>query len=81
MKLDLDKILAESVPEEKIKDPNKCICHNCGYEQEPVDKINCADIICPDCGMPLWHRDDPANEKVRKYIKNAIRWLMMRDTE
>jgi len=53
MKLDLDKILAESVPEEKIKDPNKCICHNCGYEQEPVDKINCADIICPDCGMPL----------------------------
>ena len=70
--------IEESVPQEKIHTDVKCICHNCGWEEEK-GKIDCKNIICPDCGMPMWNADDPATLKLRKYIKNAIRYIMMRD--
>ena len=73
--------IKESAPEEQIEDPKKCICHNCGYEQAHRNNISCTSVICPDCGMPLWRVDDPPSAKVRKYIRNQIRYLMMKDLE
>jgi len=81
MKINLKTAIKESSPEEKIDSPDKCVCHNCGNEQIPVDGISCHSTICPDCGMPLWAADDPPSEKVRKYIRNQIRYLMMKDLE
>jgi predicted Zn-ribbon and HTH transcriptional regulator len=47
------QMFVESKPEIEIDSTEKCVCHNCGYEQEKMDNIKCGSIICPDCGMPL----------------------------
>lgn len=75
------QMFVESKPEIEIDSTEKCVCHNCGYEQEKMDNIKCGSIICPDCGMPLWDNDDPPSMKVRTYIRNQLRYLMMKDVE
>jgi len=80
-KISIIDLINESSPEEPIESKDKCVCHNCGYEQEPRDGIECSSIICPDCGMPLFGVDDPASARVRKYMRNQIRYLMMKDLE
>jgi len=73
--------LEESAPEVPVEDPKKCVCHNCGNEEEHTPGLPCQLSICQHCGMPLFGNDDPPSSKVRKYVRNAIRYLMMKDVE